>query len=183
MTYTRADPFAAELNNQPLSTPLLADTASSGSVDTLSDMGEALLEIVRSAAVECGVTLPARQSVYMAPIPADCEQVAVLFSGWDPSPAPSAPIVCRPFRWMAGYSVIITRCTPAVPNPKAKQAPVTAERMVEAARLASKDAEVMLAVVNRLGEVGSDLSVVTQPPSGGLQTVELNVQLMSVGSV
>lgn len=181
--YSRPDPYAAELAaaSAPLTEGSISDSDGQP-VDTLSEMGEALLEIVRASAVTKGVTLPARQSVYMAPIPADCEQAAVLFSGWNPTPAPDGPTVCAEFRWMAGYSVIITRCTPAVlRGPKGKQV-VPMEMMTEAARIASADAEIMLEVVRRLGEIGPDVSVVAQPPSGGLQTVELNIQLLPAGS-
>lgn len=172
--YSRPDPFAA------LAAPDLARAtdAAGQPVDTLSGMGEALLDLVGQAAVARGVALPARQTVYMAPIPADCEQVAVLFSGWNPTPGLEGPTDCRTFRWLAGYSVIITRCTPAVQRGKGLVAP---EAMTEAARIASADSEVLLEVVNRLDEVGPDLSVVANPPHGGFQTVELNVQLLSTG--
>jgi hypothetical protein len=36
--------------------------------------------------------------------------------------------------------------------------------------------------INRLGEIGADVSIVANPPSGGYQTVELNVSLVSGGS-
>lgn len=179
-SYTRTDPFAAE--TAVPAGPLTDATVPVPAVDTLSGMGEALLDIVRAAALEKGTALPDRQSVYMAPIPADCEQVAVLFSGWNITPAPEGPMICAPYRWMAGYSVIITRCTPAMP-PKNSKALVSPEKMIEASRISSDDAEIMLAVVNRLGEIGPDLSIVCNPPQGGMQTVELNVQLLSVGSL
>lgn len=181
--YSRPDVFAAE---QQAVTPITDGSITDPDgqpVDTLSGMGEALLDIVRAAAVSKGVQLPGRQMVYMAPVPADCEQVGVLFNGWTPTPAPDGPMVCTTFRWIAGYSVLITRCTPAVPRgPKGKQT-VSAEAMIEAARIASADAEVMLATLQRLGEIGPDVSVVTQAPSGGMQTVELNVQLLPAGSL
>lgn len=148
--------------------------------DTLAEMGEVLLDICRSAAVAKGVTLPARQVVYMTQIPADCEQVAVIFSGWSPYPVPEGPTICLPFRWQAGFSVVITRCTPAVQKAKAPPSP---EKMLEAAKLASRDSEVLLEVVNRLNEIGSDVGIVTQAPQGGFQTTELTVTLMSVGSL
>lgn len=182
--FSRPDPFAAELQAQGQA-PITDDgvvTAAVPAVDTLSSMGEALLEIVRAAALDKGTPLPARQSVYMAPIPADCEQVAVLFSGWNITPSPDGPMICSSFRWIAGYSVIITRCTPAM-VPKTSKGLVPPEKMIEASRVASADAEIMLGVVSRLGEIGPDLSVVCNPPQGGLQTVELNVQLLSVGSL
>ena len=174
--YSRPDPFALE---QGLSAPISGAATRQAPDVTLASLGEGLLEIVRAAAVSRGVALPARQSVYMAPIPADCEQVAVLFTGWNPEPAPDGgTIVCDSFRWSAGYSVIITRCTPATVNPRSK-APPSTDQMIAAARLASDDAEVCLEVVSRLTEIGANLSIVTNAPSGNLQTVELNVQLLS----
>jgi hypothetical protein len=132
-----------------------------------------------------GVPLPGRQSVYMAPIPADCEQVAVLFTGWNLTPPPEGPVVCLPGRWMGSYSAIITRCTPAMPQQTRGRAATTAPepaKMTEAARMASRDAEVFLETLTRLDEIGAEVSIVTNPPSGGFQTVELNVQLLAVGS-
>lgn len=180
--YTRPDPFTTELL-KGVSDPDRDEAAVDRTPPSLSDMGETLLEIVRASAVAKGVTLPARQSVYMAPIPADCEQVAVLFTTWTPTPPPEGTMVCRNFRWMAPMSVIITRCTPAVPTGSRKTAAPTPAKMIEAARLASRDAEVFLEVLNRLDEIGGDVSVTTNAPSGGYQTVELNVQLLPSGSL
>ncbi|HEX8321640.1 hypothetical protein [Longimicrobium sp.] len=183
MTYARTDPFAADrLAEADAAAAAMIEAAEAGAStgpSTLSSMGEALLEIVKAAALAKGTPLPARQSVYMAPIPADCEQVAVLFTGWNPTPAADGPTICKPWRWMGSYSVIITRCTPAVQKGKT---PPSMEMMIEAARLASSDAEILLEAVNRLDEIGSDISVVTNAPSGGFQTVELNVQLLAVGT-
>jgi hypothetical protein len=169
--FSRPDPFAAE---QAL---LDAQGATNGRIETLAEMGAALLEIAAQAALAKGVALPARQLYYPAPIAADCEQVAALFSGWTPSPPPDGPTICQPFRWLAGFSLIITRCTPkgAIQSTKTPPKP---EAMIEVSQIASADAEVLLEVVTRLDEIGSDISVVANPPSGGFQTVELNVQLL-----
>jgi len=183
-TFSRPDPFEQErlagVPDPDRDSPDAVDTTPV----TLAFMAEQLLEVVKSAALAKGVVLPSRQSYYMAPIPADCEQVAVLFTTWTPTPALEGPTICRPFRWLAPMSVIITRCTPAMPTGRGpnKAAP-SAAKMIEAAKLASADAEVLLEVVNRLDEVGGDLEVVTNAPSGGFQTVELNVQLLPVGSL
>jgi len=171
-SFTRLDPFAAEqaaLEQQAL--------VAGGGIRTLAQMGQALLDIANQAAVAKGVKLPARQMFYPAPIPADCEQVAALFSGWTPTPAPDGPVVCSTFRWMAGFSLIITRCAPKGAVQVKSTAPTPAG-MMASAQLASDDAEVLLEVVSRLDEVGGDLSVTVAPPSGGMQTVELNVQLL-----
>lgn len=170
--YSRPDPFVAEeAVNAALPTT---------EPDTLAEMGEVLLDICRSAAVAKGVPLPARQVVYMTQIPADCEQVAAIFSGWTPFPIPEGPTICLPFRWQAGFSVLITRCTPAVQKTKN---PPTPEKMLEAAKIASADSEVLLELVNRLNEIGSDVGITAMAPSGGFQTTELTVTLMSVGSL
>jgi hypothetical protein len=182
--YSRPDPYAAERLTIP--DPDVDEAALDRAPATLSEMGERLLDIVRAAAVSRGTALPGRQSVYMAPIPADCEQVAVLFTGWNPTPPPDGPTVCKPWRWLAPYSVIITRCTPAVPKVARGKGTTVApapEKMIEAARLSSEDAEVLLEVVNRLDEIGGDVSIVANAPSGGFQTVELNVQLLPTGSL
>lgn len=177
-SFSRADPFAAE-GSAELYPELGTGT---GAPETLADMGAALLEIVEAAALAKGVTLPARRSVYTAPIPADCEQVAVLFTGWNPTPAADGPTICRPWRWIANYSVIITRCTPAMPGKTKGLASVTVAQLNASSQLASDDAEVFLEAMNRLNEVGADVSIVTNSPQGGFQTVELNVPLISGGS-
>ena len=183
--YSRPDPYEAE-RLEGVADPDRDEAALDRPPATLSDMAERLLDVLRAAAVARGVLLPGRQAVYMAPIPADCEQAAVLFTGWNPTPQPDGPTVCMPWRWMAPMSVIITRCTPAMPiatRGKATTAAPPAEKMTAAARIASADSEVMLEVLNRLDEIGADVSVVANPPSGGFQTVELNVQLLPTGSL
>lgn len=181
--YSRADPFAAE-QQAGVPDPDLDEALLNRPPMTLSDIGETLLDLVRMAALAKGVALPDRQIVYPAPIPADCEQVAVLFTGWNPTPPPEGPTVCKPWRWMAPMSVIITRCTPAMPVKRgAKTLAPEPGAMIEAARLASADSEVFLEVLNRLDEVGGDVGVVVNAPEGGFQTVELNVQMLPTGSL
>jgi hypothetical protein len=177
-SFSRLDPFHEEQAAQ-----LLAEReAGARAPETLDEMGHALLDIVVAAALAKGITLPGRQAVYTAPIPADCEQVAVLFTGWTPTPPPDGPTICKPWRWIANYSVIITRCSPAVPGKGKAQHTVTVDQLNASAKMASDDAEVFLEAMNRLNEVGYDVSVVTNSPSGGFQTVELNVPLISGGS-
>ena len=81
---------------------------------TLYDMGRRLLELTVDIMHGAGAIVPERQLVYMAPIPADCEQVAVLFSGWTPYPQQEGPSSCSSYQRLAGFSVIITRKSPAV---------------------------------------------------------------------
>ena len=179
--FSRPDPFEAEARVERA----IAVTGTAPAVDTLAGMGAALLDMVRASAAQLLIDLPTRQMVYMAPIPADCEQVGVLFSGWNIWPVQITPSVpTRQMRWMAGFSVIITRTSPAVANGKTglKKA-VPPDAMIAASNIASADAEVLLGVVNRLSEIGPDVSVVAHAPQGTLQTVELNVQLLSTGSL
>jgi len=181
--FSRPDPFAAEEEVLAEVADSVRLTAEIPAVDTLAGMGASLLDIVVASAAGLSVALPGRQIVYMAPIPADCEQVAVLFNGWTPWPLQIGPTVReRPFRWMAGFSVAITRNSPAVPAKQGLKKAVTPDAMMAASRIASDDSEVLLGAVGRLAEVGPDLTVVAHAPQGAMQTVELNVQLFPSGS-
>ena len=144
--------------------------------ETLYDMGVRLLELVKATFTGEGIPLPGREVVYMSPIPADCEQVAVLFTGWNPWPAAEGPTTCENFRWFADFSVIVTRCTPAVAPPNSKTLIPSPEKMKEAALLSSRDAEAFLLVLQNMGEFMTP-SVIVQAPQGGMQTVEFNVSL------
>jgi hypothetical protein len=181
--FQRSDPFAEPLAHDPLQTPE-GFNPGTGAPETLYDMAQALLDIVLAAGVAKGITLPSRRLVYPSPIPADCEQVAVLFTGWNPTPmpAPDGTSICHNWRWVAPFSAIITRCTPAIPGKGKALRHVDASQMHLAAKIASDDSEVMLEAMNRIGEVGADVSLAANPPQGGFQTVELNVSLISGGS-
>lgn len=145
-------------------------------------MGEALLNTTVSVLMEHGLAVPGRRFVYPGTIPADCELLAVLFTGWtsDAYSPPIGMVSCADYLWVAGFSVVIVRCTPALPTQKGK--PPTAEMMSRAAMIASRDAEALTDVVAAVGEHGGGVSVVTGPPSGGMQTVELDIQLPYGGS-
>jgi hypothetical protein len=175
--FTRPDPFAAEI---------FEPNQGTGAPESLYDMAVALLETVRQAAVTRGVVLPGRQIVYPSPIPTDCEQVAVVFTGWNPTPMPSpdGTSVCHNWRWVAPFTALITRCTPAIlgKGPNKALRSVTPEQMLAASKLSSDDSEVLVEAMNHVGEVGADVSIAANPPSGGYQTVELNVSLISGGS-
>jgi hypothetical protein len=148
--------------------------------NTLYLMGQRLLDLVLGCFASQGVSAPARHVIFMSPIPADCEQIAVLFTGWTPMPPMVGMEIRSPSRWVADVSVIITRCTPAISGRSGK-VPPTPEQMNEAALIASTDAEVLLCAVSGLHEVGPNLGVLTGPPMGGMQTVELSLQLPAVG--
>lgn len=147
--------------------------------ETLYGMAERLLQLVKDCFRDGGVELPPREVIYTSPIPADCEQVAVLFSGWDTYPGADGPTQCFNMRWLADFSIIVTRKTPAMP--KVVRAGATAaapdpEKMRAAAKISSDDAEALLCVVRTVDEV-SNVSLITGSPQGGLQTVELNLQV------
>lgn len=179
--FSRPSPFDADIEQGP---PIRTVSPGTGYAETLEEMGKRLIQRVAEAATGKGIDLPTRQAYYMAPIPADCEQVAALFTGWNPTPAQDGPTICQPWRWLANFSVIITRCTPAIPGRKGGSLKtVTVPQLTAAAKMASDDAEILLAVVNSLDEIGADTTIVTNAPSGGYQTVELNVPLLSGGSL
>jgi hypothetical protein len=180
LVFSRPDPFAADFAQGP---PIRAASPGTGYAETLEEMGTRLIQRIAEVAAGKGIDLPSRQGYYMAPIPADCEQVVALFTGWNPTPAQDQPTICQPWRWLANFSVIITRCTPAIPGKGKGIKTVSVGQLKAAAKLASDDAEVLLGVVNSLAEIGADTSIVTNAPSGGYQTVELNVPLLSGGSI
>lgn len=155
--------------------------ASANSSPTLYEMAGALLALVRSIYTTAGESLPERQVIYPAPIPADCEQIAVLFNGWTGFPSGGSEATrTEMFRWAGGFSVAITRKTPALAAPLSKNPTPPVESMKLAALMASKDAEMLLTVVRSLDEF-SDVSVVVQAPVGGLQTVELDITIPAAG--
>lgn len=144
-------------------------------VATLETMCQDLMAMVEQAALGQGVPLPDRRILYMAPAVVDCPQVAVLMGGWTPEPQWEGVAVCQPSRWTAQLGVAITRKSPAVPTPGGDLPRPAA--MTEAARIASRDAEVLLEVVAGLGEIAGDVTVETPAPEGGLQTVTLSVRV------
>jgi hypothetical protein len=151
------------------------------SAQTLYSMAELLLNRALACLLEKGLEAPARQVIYMSPIPADCEQLAVLFDGWSPDHPWDNTTNCNSFRWLAGFAVAITRCTPAIPSRKGAAPTVT--QMKAAAQMASDDAEALICVVSSLDEIGSELSIVTASPQGGFQTTELRVTFPAFGAL
>lgn len=147
---------------------------------TLYEMAENLLARTVQAFAQRGVELPGRQIVYIAPLPVDCEQVAILISGWVPDPPPDGLTVCQAFRWCGTFDIVVSRASPAIP--KGRSAP-TAEQMQSSARIASEDAECVLAVVRGLGEIGPDFTFAVGAPQGGYQTVVCSVQIPAVGGL
>lgn len=100
----------------------------------------------------------------------------MLFNGWTLYPdAGELTTNCLFSTWLAGFSVIISRCTPAVSKSTKNPIP-TPEKMGEAAKLASDDAELFRDLVPALSGFMSP-QIVVQAPSGGFQTVELSLSL------
>lgn len=147
---------------------------------TLYEMAQVLLARTVQAFAERGVSLPGRQLVYMAPLPVDCEQVAVLISTWVPDPPITGLTTCQDFRWCGMFDIVVSRVSPAIP--KGNKAP-SAEAMSEAARIAAEDAECVLAVIRGLGEIGSEFSFNLGAPQGGFQSVVCTVEIPAYGGL
>lgn len=158
-----------------------ASLAAAPTAATLESMCQNLLALVEQAAAGQGVALPERRVVYMAPMPADCPQVAVLMGGWAPEPQWDGLAVCKPTRWVAQLGVVITRRSPAVPSAGGDLPKPGA--LLEAARMASRDAEILLEVVGGLGEIAGDVIIETPAAEGGLQSVTLAVRVAAFGSI
>ena len=147
---------------------------------TLYEMATIVLERTVQAFAERGVVLPDRQLVYIAPLPVDCEQLAVLISGWVPDPPPIGLTHCQDFRWCGNFDIVVSRTSPAIP--KGNKAP-TVEQMNRASQIAAEDAECILAVVRGLDEIGPEFSFVVGAPQGGYQTVVASVQIPAAGGL
>jgi hypothetical protein len=147
---------------------------------TLYEMAENLLQRTVQAFAERGVSLPSRQIVYIAPLPVDCEQVAILISDWVPDPPPIGLTSCQDFRWCGVFDIVVSRISPAIP--KGNKAP-TAEQMSASAKIAADDAECVLAVIRGLSEIGPQFSFNVGAPQGGFQTVVCNVEIPAVGGL
>lgn len=143
---------------------------------SLYDLGTGLLDSLEQQAFQHDVELPKRRMVYMSPIPADCEQVAALFNGWSLYPDSGQLVPCIQGLWVAGFSIIITRCTPAIAKSGSKNPTPTVDQMQAAAALASRDAELFRDLAPGLGDLMSP-QITVQSPSGGLQTVEFSFQI------
>lgn len=141
---------------------------------TLFELGEDLLGRAIQALADHGAPIPVRRMVYIVPVPVDCEQLVVQFTGWELFPPLGGPTVCSEGRWFGSFTVGISRPSPAVPK-KATVAP-SVDMMENAAKIASRDAEVLLSLVNGLDEIWEpDIRV--GAPNGGFQMVELDVKV------
>lgn len=141
---------------------------------TLYGLAGALMNMALQALADNGLAVPARQVVYIGQIPADCEQLAVVFDGWSPTPPQDGMVVCQTYRWGASFTVLVTRsCVPGITNAKSLPKAVDMSRTAE---IASNDAEALLDVVSMAGEHdGGSVAVSITPPQGGLQSTMLNI--------
>lgn len=146
-------------------------------VATLYSMAEQIQAMLEQIAMQAGTALPDRKIIYMLPLPADCPQWGVLFSGWQLEDGGGRMVTCSTSRWLGRFSVLITRNTPAMP---VKDQPPPAGQMSAAAKVASDDAELLIELLNNLGEVG-DAAIETPAAEGGLQSVFLTVLLPAAG--
>lgn len=147
---------------------------------TLYEMAEMLLNRARQSFEQLGILLPARQIIYLAPLPVDCDQLAVLISGWVPTPGFEITMSCSTVRWMGQFDIIVSRTSPAIP--KGNKAPST-EQMNQAARIASNDMDGLLDVVRGLGEIGAEFQLETAAPQGGYQTSAASLQIPAFGGL
>lgn len=150
---------------------------------TAFSMAQTLLQLLNASAASLGVVLPERQFVYPSPVPADCEQAAVLVENWSPNPPLGDQLdqCWATSYWVVKFGVIISRLTCAVPVGKTAPRP-TAASMTEAMRIASDDAEVFRDLISRLPERGQ-LDINFHAPAGMIQTTELLLTLRADGTL
>lgn len=145
---------------------------------TLYEVADALLDLTVATFADSGLSLPSRQVVYLSPIPADCEQVAVLLSDYSADPPQDGMVNCIQYQWVGNFTVLVTRCTPAVSVQKGKSVgPPSETEMRAAAEAGSKDAEALLQVVQAVGLHGGEVSIMCEPPAGGLQSTVLTLRV------
>lgn len=161
--------------------PLVEDVSPYGpKVVTLVSMAREILAALEQVALSAGVDLPDRRVVYMTPLPADCAQAGVLFSGWQLENTNDDMVVCQNERWLGRFSVLITRNSPAIPADEQNPKPPSTAKMLQAAMIASQDAELLISLLSGLGEVSGSATIETPATEGGLQSVLLSVLLPAV---
>lgn len=148
---------------------------------TAFTLAETLLGLVHTSAVSLGIVLPTREFISLSPVVADCAMVAVLIEGIYPNPPLGDQLMqCFQFSWVARFGIVIIRETCAIPQGRSTRP--TPESITEAARIASDDMEVMRGVVELVPEAGA-LEINAKPPAGGMQSVELLINLRADGTL
>lgn len=143
-------------------------------------MGEEILRRINKIAAALGVTVPDRQVICSGGAAVECEQVAVMLTGWVPMGQELA-VPCQRL-WGANVSVVIIRNAPAIPTQSGRRAP-TADAINTGGVLASNDADILVELADTLDVVGDGLLVTIGAPEGGFQTTELAVVLGRVGGL
>lgn len=154
-------------------------TLSAGPTASLFGMAKEILAVAEQSLLQLGLPLPARRFVYPSPVAVDCEQLAVVFSGWSVQPPLTESTSCSAFRWFGMFGVGISRPTPALQG--SRSAP-TVDAMEAAALLSSNDAEALLLVAAGFVEL-ADISLQTPAPEGGYQTTSLSVMVPAFGGL
>lgn len=148
---------------------------------TLFDMGKLIISRIEEIAITLGVELPERRIIYPSPVPVDCAQVAVVLLGWQPTVQNDTYVSCQRFKWAGNFAVQITRCTPAVSRRRSELP--AAQDMIEAARIASDDSDILVELVRSFTEIGPEMALQLAAPDGGFQTVQLTVSLPAFGGI
>lgn len=149
---------------------------------TLMTMARQILTALEGVARSAAVDLPERRVIYMTPMPADCAQVGVLFSGWEMENNDGGMINCQTARWLGRFTVLITRNSPAIPSGTQPPTPPTAAQMIAAADMAAGDAELMISLLQSFAEIAG-AAIQTPSVEGGLQSVVLTVLLPAFGGL
>lgn len=143
-------------------------------------MGEEILRRINKIAAGVGVTVPDRQVICSGGAAVECEQIAVMLTGWTPM-GNEVSAVCQRI-WGANITVVIIRKAPAMPDQGGRRAASPAA-VNDGGALASNDADILVALADTLDVVGDGLLVTIQAPEGGYQATELAVVLSRVGGL
>jgi len=145
------------------------------------DIAEELLRRTNKLAADLGVVLPSRQVICAGGAVYDCEQVAVMLTGWTPMDQEGLGNPCNRL-WAAGFVIGIVRKAPAAPGDGGRKAP-TAEAVSQGGAMASDDSEVLLALASTLDVVGDGLDLTVGIPEGGVQATLLTVSVGRIGGL
>jgi len=145
-------------------------------------MASEILARMNTIALRRQVTLPERQVIYPASIPTDCEQVAIMFTGWQPTvTVENYGGGCIRFKWAANFAITIIRCSPAVMDKRNKLPGPAA--MNASGLIASNDSDILVDLTNTFAEIGPEFSLVAAAPEGGFQGVQLTVSIPQAGGL
>lgn len=149
---------------------------------TLMTMAQQILTTLEGVARSAAVELPPRRVIYMTPMPADCAQIGVLFSGWEMENDGGTMMNCQTARWVGRFTILITRDSPAVPSNTTPPKPPAPEKMIAAAEIAAQDAEILISLLQVFTEMAG-ATIETPAAEGGLQSVVATVLLPAFGGL